>query len=155
MDTIIIPADPTSSVNIDTTYPPDPVDTQIKTLTKILDHLDRTMEYLHTMNPTPIVSHNLVLEGSRTMDLNLMSADIHIIHTGENSYSFVHVYADVLNDQGSKRRSFSIVNKGMGLIVLLIHNTFAGTKVTRRELLEPFQRCELSSIDDGAGIIVC
>jgi hypothetical protein len=165
-DPIITPAEATNDLEIDDDFEdldgqPDPegkplIELELRILNKLLDRIDRVLRRSpNSLGLLTNQSHSLVLEGSEAMELNLTTSDTHFIHTRPNSYSFVHVHSGPLSGATPGRSDFSIINKGAGVLLLIMHNHVRGQETRWHKLLEPCQKLDLSIINDGNDIMLC
>ena len=160
-DIIITPAGDVSTIDTDTsslsTF--DKLDNYLDVLTDLVTRLKAIIQNTEARNIAngltriASLSHSLVLGGTR--DLNLISADLHIIHTAVDSHGVINVYPGPIENQIIGRKNCTIVNKGMGLLILQIYNTIGENTLVRNITLHPYQKQDLSIIHDGNDIILC
>lgn len=165
-DPIITPAEPTTDLEIgetledlDSEEDTRHVEAELRILNKLLERVDRVLRQFagrpNGLQRLTHQSHSLVLEGAEVMELNLATSDTHFIHTTPNSYGFVHVRPGPVNASEPARHDFSIINKGAGFLLLIMHNRVRGEEIRWHKFLEPYQKCDLSIINDGNDTILC
>lgn len=158
-DTVITPADPTNTV----TTTSDTVEVVQSLLSRVEVSLERLQTAVDSTESRPIlpviptsliVAHWVISEDNRSINLDPRDVDIYILTTTPNTNSFINIVLNDLRSVAPNRHNTTIINKGPGMLILVITNTIDAIPITRNKVLKPYRRYELSIIDDGAHVLI-
>ena len=145
---LIVPASP-----INTVLDPKELFRLVKT------RFDPTLQNVSPVldNSELVIAHQLILEDTDSIDLDLTNVDIYVISTNTSTgiRCVINIGLIPVISTSPRRHNTTIINKGAGTLILAIHNIVDGIQSIRNKILKSYGKYELTTIDDGFHVIIC